>query len=393
MNILYLSSWYPYPPDNGSRLRAFHLLQGLAQKHKVTVIAFTDTDQSPQPNDLADLAERVITLPRRTYQPGRMRALIGLVSPQPRSLIDTFDPHALQIIQEVVKEKFDAIVASELSMAYYARVLPHRAKIFDEVEIGLYADAYKSASGLARWRNGLTWFKYARFLRAMARDFRVLTAVSAQERARLTGIGIPPERIEIIPNGVDCALSDEDNCQREPFTLIYNGALTYSANYDAMHFFLEEILPQVRALEPRVKLKITGRAPQFAINELSQDNVVSFTGYVQDIRALVKSSAVCIVPLRQGGGTRLKILEAMALGTPVVSTGKGAEGLGLENNKELLVADSPEEFARAIVRLLTDEPLRVRLSRAARERICREYDWRVIQSRMEQILTRIVGTE
>lgn len=388
MKILYLSTWYPYPPDNGSRIRAFRLLEGLAQKNKVTLIAFTDSDQMPKlGSEIGMLAEEIITLPRRTFEPRRAAALAAFFSNQPRSLADTFDASAQKRIHEIACRSFDVIVAGELSMAVYARRLAHPAKIFDDAETGLFADAYYKARGVTRWRNALTWFKYARFLRALGRDFDVLTVVSRLEQTRLNQIGIPEERIELIPNGVDCGSNENPGKPPQPLTLIYNGALTYSANYDAMRYFTSEILPLIRASEPGVLLKITGRAPQFAINELSQDNVVSFTGYVEDARAEVRSSAVCVVPLREGGGTRLKILEAMAVGTPVVTTSKGAEGLELKHGEHLLIADSPDAFAQATIRLLREEPLRTRLVRAAREQVSKEYDWRRIQARMAEIVT------
>ncbi len=390
LKILFLSSWFPYPPDNGSRLRAFYLLQGLAQKHEVTLITFTDPEQSPQDAaPLNALVPRVITFPRRMYQPRRAQALAGFFSAQPRSLADTFDPHVEQSLRETAREGFDLIFAFQLSMAVYARSQPNPAKIFDEVELGLYADLYRNARGIARLRHGLTWYKYTRYIRNLTRAFPQVTVVSALEREMLARAGVPLNRIQVVPNGVDCENEKFADAPREPFTLIYNGALTFDANYDAMRYFVSEILPRLRVLEPRVHIKITGRAPQFAINELSQDNVVSFTGYVADARAAVAGAAVCVVPLRKGGGTRLKILEAMAVGTPVVATSKGAAGLALQDQEHLLIADTPEEFARATLRLLHDPALRSKLARAARERVCQEYDWRVIQKKMERLVEQV----
>jgi glycosyltransferase involved in cell wall biosynthesis len=158
-----------------------------------------------------------------------------------------------------------------------------------------------------------------------------------------------------------------------------------------MRYFCGEILPRIRAVEPRVRLRITGQAPQVAQKELSADNAVLFTGYVDDVRPLVRASAVCVVPLRLGGGTRLKILEAMALGTAVVSTTKGAEGLNVTNERHLLLADTPREFAEATLRLLNDAELRARLSRAARDRVSREYDWHKIQVSFDETVERAVS--
>lgn len=387
LNILFLASWYPYPPDNGGRQRTYHLVQGLARQHDVTLIGLHDSDQSPElPNELNDACRRVITLPRRAYIRGSRRALAALFSPQPRFLADTFDEQMQQTVrQEFSGGKFDAIVASELSMAVYAAALPHRAKIFDGVEIGIFQDAFLQAPWPARGRHALTWYKFARYLSKLASTFEALTVPSQREWERVTSTGVNGERVFVVPNGVDCRTPPLP-VRVEPYTLIYNGALSYNANLDAVRYFRSEILPLIRVAEPRVQLKITGRANQVAQNELSEDNVVLFTGYVSDIRAVVQSSAVCIVPLRLGGGTRLKILEAMACGVPVVATSKGAEGLGLQHNVHLLVADTPRAFAKETVALLRDRELRHRLTCAARERVCAEFDWTKVQARFERVL-------
>ena len=392
MNVLYLASWFPYPPDNGSRQRTFYLLRELARKHRVTLFALYDSDQNPADAEfLKPMCTRVLTRPRRVFRPTRLRAIPAFFSARPRSIVDTYDAElATRLAREIQNETFDVILAGQLSMAVYAAELNHHAKVFDEVEVGLYVDKYVQSFGLTRWRNALTWQKLARYLKQLTARFDELTVVSAMERDHLNTLGIEAKRLSIVPNGVECAYETTEPVAPKPFTLVYNGALTYSANLDAMRYFVRDILPQIRAVEPRARLEITGRAPQVAQNELSDDNAVSFTGYVADVRPVVRAAAVCVVPLRQGGGTRLKILEAMALGTPVVSTAKGIEGLNVRDGEHLLVANTPDEFARATLLLLQDDELRMRLSANARVRVCAEYDWRVIGEMMERVLRRAV---
>jgi glycosyltransferase involved in cell wall biosynthesis len=390
LKLLYLSSWFPFPPDNGSRQRAFHLLRGLAARHEIVLVALTDADQRlPNTDALEEYCSRVATLQRATFQPRGAKALAALVSSQPRSLVDTFDPMVHQLIQtEFSQQEFDLILAGELGMAAYAKSIEHPAKIFDDVEAGIFADAYQQATGAARLRNGLTWFKFMYYLKSLAREFSALTVVSWRERDLLAQIGIDRNNVRVIPNGIDCTSMTTD-ITPDTHGLIYNGSLTYSANLDAMRFFVRDILPLIRTSEPRAHLCITGRADQVAINELSVHNSVSFSGYVPDVRSLVQRSSVCVVPLRVGGGTRVKILEAMALGTAVVSTSKGAEGLNVQHGEHLLIADTPHAFAEATVRLLQDVKLREQLTKTARQHVCQEYDWRSIVAQLDELIAQV----
>ena len=384
--VLFLSSWFPYPPDNGSRTRAYHLLRALAAEHQVSLVALTDENHIPAHVEaIRPFVHEIQTYPRPRYQPRRARALAAFLSNRPRYLVDTFDPALAKLIQHTASSQpFDLIFAGQLSLAVYAARVAHPFKVFDEVETGMFAD--HRSGGIARVRHDLTWWKYARFLRSLAAHFRALTVVSMQEKRTLQEISIPADKIYLIPNGVDCENRLAPNESFAPNTLIYPGAVTYSANLDAMRYFVREILPHVRAVEPRVRLHITGHAEQVAINELSVDNAVSFTGYVKDIRPYIRASAICIVPLRVGGGTRLKILEAMMLGTPVVSTSKGAEGLDVRDGEHLLLADTPIEFADATLRLFRDVELRQRIACAAQEYVCATYDWKTIGDRLNQVL-------
>ena len=173
--------------------------------------------------------------------------------------------------------------------------------------------------------------------------------------------------------------------------MIYNGAITYNANYDAVQFFLREILPIIHREYPRVKVKITGKTTGVDLSSLPQNENVIFTGYVQDIRPVIKSSTACIVPLQVGGGTRLKILEALALGTPVITTTKGAEGLAVQPGRDLLVADSPSDFARAVIRVLKEPDLREQLQVNGRKAV-EAYDSSTIAENLHKLLLEKIET-
>ncbi|MGD8807776.1 MAG: glycosyltransferase family 4 protein, partial [Chloroflexota bacterium] len=163
----------------------------------------------------------------------------------------------------------------------------------------------------------------------------------------------------------------------------------YQANYDAVRYFLAEIYPLIRTARPETTFKVTGSANGALLDGLALDESVKLTGFVKDIRPEVAGAAVCVIPLREGGGTRLKILEALALGTPVVSTSKGAEGLAVESGKHLLIADDPGHFARETLRLLGDAGLRRALAENGRRLVEAAYDWRRIGREYTALLERL----
>lgn len=284
----------------------------------------------------------------------------------------------------------DIVVASQLGTARYVSEELDLPSIFEELQFGVAHDAWVNAtSPLLRWRRALTWNKSRRYHRKLVNRFDACTVVSERERALFHQVAPDYGEIHVIPNGVDLASLQAISVKPQPNTLIYNGALTYSANLDAMHCFLESIFPLVRAQVPEAQLKITGSTQGVNTTGLPLGDHVTLTGYLPDIRPAVAGAWACVVPLRVGGGTRLKILEAMALGTPVVATSKGAEGLDVQNEKHLLLADTPEEFAAAVVRLLREPGLRDSLSGQARRLVAERYNWSVISPRFMDLVTRV----
>jgi glycosyltransferase involved in cell wall biosynthesis len=194
----------------------------------------------------------------------------------------------------------------------------------------------------------------------------------------------------VVPNGVDLDRYKGDFSAPEPGTLVFPGALTYSANFDAMAFFLHQIFPLVKARQPEVVLRITGRTNGVPLHGLPLNESVILTGYLDDMRPTVAQSWACVVPLRVGGGTRLKILEAMALGTPVVSTSKGAEGLEVTPGEDILIANEPTEFADTVLRLLDDPARRAKLAANGQRLVRERYGWDQIGKKLDQLLHQVV---
>jgi GT2 family glycosyltransferase len=196
--------------------------------------------------------------------------------------------------------------------------------------------------------------------------------------------------LEVIPNGVDVEACAGTFGSAETDTLVYAGALSYEANFDAVLYFARSILPLIRLERPGVRLRVTGRATPGQIATLPSAEGIEFTGYLDDVRPTIARSWAEVVPLRKGGGTRLKVLEALALGTPVVSTPKGVQGLEIEAGQHALVADSSAKFAAATVDLLGKPELRQRLAIAGCELVRERYDWRDIGRRFNDLVIQVV---
>lgn len=376
MRILFLSRWFPDPPDNGAKLRILNLLRGLAGEHEVHLLSFADDPAAVNLKTLETFCRSVTAVQWREYQPGSRRALLGLFDPLPRSLVDTHSPEMEQEIRRALDRKtFDLVITSQWQMTAYRHQFAGLPALYEEIEIGvLHGQVARAASAAARLRAGLTWRKHHRYLLDLLSGGQPCTVVSEQEKQLLAGV-VRPAVIHVIPNGV--ALDEYARINETPLpdSLIFTGSFRYRPNHEAMLWFIQQVLPRIQAQVPGVRLTITGDAAGLALPE---NSCVTHAGFVEDVRPRIARSWVSIAPLQVGGGTRLKILEAMALGTPVVSTGKGAEGLAARHGVHLAIADSADDFARQTVTVLLDAALRERLSVNGRELIRTRYDWRVI---------------
>jgi glycosyltransferase involved in cell wall biosynthesis len=395
MRVLFLSSWFPYPPDNGSRIRIFNLIKQLSKEHDITLLSFSHHDGEVAEDRLKAMqhyCSTVQTVPLAPFRPSSFRSILGLFSSRPRSFVDTHSLRMQRLVEQTGEEgNFSAVIASQIDTAPYAVILEGLPRIFEEVELATLREQHTSQSCIGhRLRYGLTWWKTKRFTAHLLRQFDGCTVVSQQERANVLSIAPNCQRVVVVPNGVDLDLYKADLGVPEPGTLIFPGALTYDANLDAMEFFLHKVFPLVKVRHPEAILRITGKTNGVSLDRLPLDESVILTGYLDDVRPAIAQSWACVVPLRVGGGTRLKILEAMALGTPVVSTSKGAEGLEATYGEDILVADTPAEFADAVLRLLDDGALQARLATNGRRLVESRYGWEGISQKLDQLLRDVV---
>lgn len=378
MRILFISRWFPYPPNNGSKLRIINLLRGLSNFHIVDLLSFTDRVVSE--SDLLILhnyCQSIKTEPWITYNPHSPQARFGYLRLVPRSLIDTYSHSMARGIMEMLeKHSYDLVIASQLDTAIYRRHFIGVPALFEEVEVGvLYMRYLLAKTQKQKLRSWLTWEKHKHFLKHLLREFQNCSVVSAQERNLILKEISTDVNIDIIPNGVMLSEYDKIEIPPQSNTIIFTGPFTYYVNYEAMCWFVENVYPRIQEKIPDVKLIITGDSAGLKLP--NKKNVVHL-GYVEDVRVHIASSWVSVAPLLQGGGTRLKIIESMALHTPVISTTIGADGLGACPGKDLIIADTPDDFASAVVQVLINERLRKEISINAYQFVRENLDWSVI---------------
>ncbi|GAP13474.1 glycosyltransferase [Longilinea arvoryzae] len=375
MQILFLSRWYPYPANNGSKLRIWNLLRALGRRHTVTLVSFVDpAEGTPDLEGLRGIVSEVHTVPWREFDPGSLRALVGFFALAPRWMVDTFSPQMAETIRRVLhSQKYDLVIASQVVMGAYAGHFENVPAILEEVELGVYFQKQERAvSAFRKIRHSLTLFKLRLYLRNLLKRFSGYTVVSEREKGLLEGMVSGSERVRIIPNCVELEDYRDIRMPKRENSLIYAGSFRYDVNYEAMQWFVGEVFPRILAEIPTAQLTITGDP---AGKRIEPRTHVMQVGLVPDVRPVVASSMISLAPLQTGGGTRLKILEAMALRSPVVSTSKGAEGLEVRAGEHLLVADSPQDFAAAVIRLLKDETLRESITEAGYRLVEEKYSW------------------
>ena len=386
MKILFISTWFPFPPDNGSKLRAYYLIKALSHSHEVTVIAFKPESQSGESETIFQVGGpvEVLGVPEDPFRYVGLPRIAKYISPLPLSAW----PSSLMretVSSAAFSQHWDAIVAFQIPAARYALIPSCKARIFDMDNSLSYMTRERAAEArsiVSRLMAQVSLLKSSRYEARMASQFQACTVVSSLEVEFIRDlVGGTSCRVELSENGVDCVTNKPGLAVRQKNALVYNGSLTYSANYDAMRWFLADIYPLIRQGMPDVSLSITGSIHGVKLAGLALDASTTLTGHVADVRIPVAKAAICVIPIRQGSGTRLKILEAMALGTPVVSTSKGAEGLEVVAGRHLLIADTARDFANNVTSLLGDPALRERLSSNARSLVKERYDWQLIGKR------------
>ncbi|MEJ5201849.1 MAG: glycosyltransferase family 4 protein [Anaerolineales bacterium] len=388
MRVLFISPWFPYPLQNGSKVRIYHLLRAISKRHEVQLVSFSRQGELVDPTGLWGICDIIEVLPFREFAPHRLRAILGFLSPTPRSIVDVFEQKTSSSINQIIKNQApDLIICSELATAIYAKEHWKTPIILEDLELDLIRQSkIANQNILLEMRKQINWMKLRRYISSLLKLFKVCTVVSENERQLVRQISPQYEPIHIIPNGVDVEFNQVHGVAPQLNSLIYNGSLTFYPNYDAVLFFMREIFPLIQSCLPQVSLTVTGATQGVDLSRIPYNDHINFTGFLPDIRRTIAKSWACVVPLRLGGGTRIKILEAMALGTPVIATSKAVEGLDVIHGENILIADKPADYAELTIQLLKRPQLRENIARNARRLVEKSYDWKVIGSNFLNVL-------
>lgn len=399
MKILLLTPQLPYPPRQGTTIRNYNLIRALAQSHTVDLVTFLPpTETLTTDNPLYRFCRRIAALPQ-PVRALRQRALDTLTSPLPDMALRLESAAMHELTQSWAQEEVYAIVQVEgIEMAQYGvKVAEGEGPIlvFDEHNCEYLLQKRNALTDLQQPRRWLAaaysvaqWQKLVYYERRLCRQADAVLAVSEADKAALQRL-TPDKTITVVSNGIH--VHEYQMAPPSPTltpTLVFTGKMDYRPNLDAVLWFGRKVLPLIQAQEPHVRFQIVGMNPHARLAELRANPAVEITGAVPDAQPYIQAATVYIIPMRVGGGTRFKALEAMACGKAIVSTRLGVEGIGVEQERELLLADTPEDFAAAVVRLVRDAhqtgALGRRLGAAARSLVESHYDWAKIIPRLEQ---------
>jgi sugar transferase (PEP-CTERM/EpsH1 system associated) len=403
MRILFLTPQLPYPPEKGTALRNWGLISGLSTRHEVAVLSFLDPGQ---PDNIADLLAEACCVeavdpPARTLR-DRLRDMLTTRQPDMARRLAS-DAYGKRLSEWLERETFDVVQIEGIELAPYLNVIDgvwpdsDRAGrplvVFDDhnceyvlQERTFLTDLYSPSRWPAAAYSFVQWRRLRRYEAQVCRSADRILAVSQADASALRRL-VPGLEVVVIPNGIDTRvyLPATIEPRTASHSLVFTGTMDFRPNVDAMLWFTEEVWPLIEAEVPEAHFYIVGQRPHRRLDPLRDDRSVTLTGWVEDVRPYIADAAVYVAPLRMGGGTRLKLLEAMAMAKPVVATRLGAEGYPVTDGRELVLADTPAEFAQAVVALLNSPARRAELGQAARVFVERRYDWRVIVPRLEKV--------
>ena len=393
MKILWIKTELLHPIDKGGKIRTYNMLKELKRNHHVTYVALDDGAADTSARERAfEYCHELVWIPHRQrekFTAGFYAELLSnLLSPLPYA-IKKYASRELR--KEIQRRAVDCDVVVCDFLAPAANVPANLGKptlLFQHnVEAMIWkrhcevqTNPLKKAYLFAQWK------KMRRFERRMCRSLNAVIAVSQEDHEQMQR-EYRVKNIFDVPTGVDTEFFKPTGAEKSaPHNLVFTGSMDWLPNEDAIRYFTEQIMPRIKSQIPEATLTVVGRNPYPSLVELAKnDNSIIVTGRVDDVRPYMERAAAYVVPLRVGGGTRLKIFEAMAMEKPIISTTIGAEGLPVTDGRELLLADTPESFAAAVVKVLQDRDIANALAKRAAALVRGEFGWQKVAERFANI--------
>ncbi|GAB4524247.1 MAG: glycosyltransferase family 4 protein [Anaerolineales bacterium] len=394
MNVLLLTQVLPYPPDSGPKIKTWNLLQYLSQRHEVTLVSFTRGDQSTEVAALRAVCQEVYTLPmQRAVWRDALALAHSFVSGQPWTMVRDQRAAMRRLLERLLREKhFDILHADQLNMAQYAALGNGTPRVLDAhnalwVLYRRLAETLPARNPL-KWLYARDWQLLKRYEGEICRTFDGVLTVSEEDALALKEAAHTPAHLQVVPIAIDADATPP--VQRAPNAdhILHIGTMFWPPNVDGILWFLNEVFPLIQKARPAVQCDLVGSRPPAEIQAWDGEHI-HVTGYVPDPTPYLQCAGVMIVPLRAGGGMRVKILNALSQELPLVSTTIGAEGIALQDGVHALIADTPEDFAAAVLHLLEDRTLANELGRNGRRLMLEKYDYRRACAPVDDLYRRV----
>jgi glycosyltransferase involved in cell wall biosynthesis len=392
MKLLWVNTNFLHPTNKGGSIRSLGMLRQLRRRHEIHFAALADPSLPEGPERSSEYCHRAYPFPHHAPERGSAafwwQLVEGLASPLPVAVKRFHVPAFGRELERMLRtERFDRAVVDHLMPAAHFPDLAHSLLFQHNVETIIWRRHAEQASTTAhRAYFGLQARRMYHFERRVCLQAGHVVVVSPQDAAwtrELFGV----TRVSEVPTGVDLEYFTPRGDVPRQYDFIFVGSMDWLANIDGVQYFAREVLPLIRSRRPRATFAIVGRKPSEEVLQLSQDDAnITVTGTVADVRPYLWASRVSIVPLRIGGGTRLKIYEAMAAKSPLVSTSIGAEGLAYKNGETIRIADQPRDFAEQCLDLLDHPQDAVCQAQAAWQMVESRFTWDKVAAKFEEFL-------
>jgi polysaccharide biosynthesis protein PslH len=401
LDIVWLKTELLHPVDKGGKIRSYNMLKELKRSCHITYVTLDDGTADASARVLAtEYCHELICIPHRRREKFTagfyFELMVNLTSRLPYA-VKKYESQAMrqEILNRVADRRFDVLVCDFLAPAVNVPFGLNCASVLFQhnVEAMIWKRHYEvQTSAPKRAYLYRQWQKMRAFESKVCSRFDSVIAVSQQDRETMQQ-EYEVQNVDDVQTGVDVAFFLPAGRRKPlPQNLVFTGSMDWLPNEDAIRYFTEQIMPRIKREVPGLTLTVVGRDPYPTLVELSKrDPSIIVTGRVDDVRPFMEEAAVYIVPLRIGGGTRLKIYEAMAMEKPIVSTSIGAEGLPIRNGEEIILADTPESFAEAVIGLLRNEVLASELGKRGAARVRADFGWDAVSQNFANICERAVA--